>query len=463
MRLFRVTLAGTLAAVFVSVSALGQSLLRDEETERMLHTFADPIFAAAGLNPKDVKLYVIGDPTLNAGAFGGQNIEFNTGIIVGAQEPIELKGVIAHETGHLTGAHIARSGEMGRAGMGPFLATMAASIAAAAAGRGDAAAVLMMNSQYFGALGELKYSREQETRADLAAVGFLEKTGQSGRGLISFFSRFRSMEIFADAQRYPYFTNHPLSSERIENLQERVDAQPHRDAKDPHEQQVMLDHVKAKIYGFLDTPETTFRRFPEDQQHTEAIYARSIAHYRAGDLNKAMAGIAELLKREPNNPYFWELKGQVYYEHGQAKLAVDPYQHAVKLLPDSALLRIGLAQSLIDLNDDSRLDEAMKQLTVALAIEPDNSFAWYERSRIHERRGEHGEALLATAERSYYGGDLVRAFQFAQQARRALKEDSPEWLQAGDIVSTVAASKEFRQQQQQQQGQGQGQGRRRGP
>ncbi len=443
MRLFRVAFAGVLCAVFAAGSALAQSLLRDEEIERMLREYADPILVAADLRPEDVHIYLVGDRTLNAFVAGGQNIFVHTGIIVAAEEPNELKGVLAHETGHITGAHLARSGDMSRAAMGPFLVTMAAGIAAAAAGHGDAAAGLLASSQYFGTLAAFTYSRGQESRADLAAVQLLEKTGQSARGLIAFFDRFREQELFSEQRRYPYFRTHPMSSDRISILRERLAQQEHRDAADPPEHVMMLERAKAKIYGFLDNPQTTFRRFPEDQQHIEAIYARSIAHYRAGSLNQAVAGIDELLTLEPENPYFWELKGQVYYEHGQAELAVEPYERAVELLPDSALFRIGLAQALIDLGDDSRLGEAMANLATALAIEPDNGFAWYQRSRVHERRGERALALLSTAERFYFAGDPRRAYQFAARARQDLERGTPEWLRASDIVSTIAAAQGF--------------------
>jgi predicted Zn-dependent protease len=433
-------IAGMVCAALAANSALAQSLLRDEEIEHMLRVYADPILESARLNPRDVTIYLVGDSSMNAFVAGGQNIFIHTGIIVQAEEPIELKGVLAHETGHITGAHLARSGEMGRAAMGPFLVTMAAGIAAALSGHGDAAAGLLASSQYFATLAAFTYSRGQESNADLAAVQFLEDSGQSARGLVAFFDRFREQELFSEQRRYPYFRTHPMSSDRVSVLRERLDRQEHRDVVDPPEQVLMLARAKAKIQGFMNSPQITFRQFPESDQSTEAIYARSIAHYRAGSLGPAMAGIDELIAREPENPYFWELKGQVYYEHGRPADAVEPYRHAVTLMPGSALFKIGLAQSLIDLEDDTRLPEAMQNLVGALAIEPSNGFAWYQRSRVHERRGERSLALLSTAERHYFSGDVRRAYQFAARARDDLEEGSPEWFRAMDIVSTIAAA-----------------------
>jgi predicted Zn-dependent protease len=439
MRLARAAVAGALCALLSATSSLAQGILRDEEIEHMLREFGDPIFEAADLNPQDVSIYLVGDPSMNAFVSGGQNIFFFTGIITAAEEPIELKGVMAHETGHITGAHLARSGDLGRAAMGPMLATMAAGIAAAMAGHGDAAAGLIASSQYFGTLSAYTYSRGQESNADLAGVRFLEGSGQSARGLVAFFDRFREQELFSEQRRYPYFRTHPLSSDRVSVLRERLEQQQYRDVQDPPEQYVMLARAKAKIHGFMDDPSTTFRRYPESDASTEAIYARSIAHYRAGSLGEAITGIDELISREPENPYFYELKGQVYYEHGQPAQAVAPYERAVELMPQSALFKIGLAQSLLDTEDDSRLQEALDLLIAALAVEPDNGFAWYQRSRVHERRGERAMAMLSTAERHYYGGDARRAYQFAAQAREDLTEGTREWLRASDIMASVAA------------------------
>lgn len=436
MRLVRAAVVGALLALLSAGSVLAQGL-RDEEIEHMLREFTDPLLLAGGLNPPDVKIYLLADPTMNAGVTGGQNIVVNAGLITAAEAPIELKGVMAHETGHITGAHLARSGEMSRAAMGPMLATMAAGIAAAMAGHGDAAVGLLGSSQYFGTMAAFTYSRGQESNADIAAVEFLEATGQSARGLIAFFDRFREQEIFSEQRRYPYFRTHPMSSDRVSVLRERLERQEYKDAVDPPEHVVMLRRAQAKLHGFLDPPSTTFRRFSEDDTSIEAIYARSIAHYRAGSLTEAMAGIDALIEREPENPYFWELKGQVYYEHGQAEQAVEPYRRAAELMPRSALFKIGLAQSILDTEDDSRLDEALDLLIAALAIEPDNGFGWYQRSRVHERLGDTPMALLSTAERHYYAGDPRRAYQFAARAREDLSEGTSEWLRAADIVASA--------------------------
>ncbi len=437
-RAITAAVAGLASAAVMAAAANAQSQIRDEEIESMVREFAEPIIESAGLRPEDVRTYLIGDPSMNAFVTGGQNIFLHTGIIVASERPIELKGVIAHETGHIKGAHLARQGEGQRAATLPMIVSMAAGIAAVAAGEGAAGAAILGSSQQFAMLEYFQYTQGQESAADQAAVTFLERTGQSGVGLISFFDRFRAQEIFSESRRFPYFRSHPLSSNRVEALRSRVADQPHADAVDPPDQIKLLERAQAKIHGFLDPAQSTFYRYPESDTSTNAVYARSIAFHKVGMLDKSISLIDELIDREPENPYFWELKGQVFYENGRANLAADPYRRAIELRPDSALFHTGLAQALVETDDDATLDEAMANVTLALRAEPNNGLAWYVRSVIHERRGETAMAQLSIAEQSYAVGNLRRAAMFAQRAQTDLEKGTPQWYRAADIVMAAA-------------------------
>src|SRR4051794_19398133 len=181
-----------------------ETLIRDTEIEEILHKDADPILRAAGITPSTVQIALIGSKELNA--FAGPGVMgINTGLILQTKNPNQLQGVMAHETGHLAAGHSFRSGEMNRAGMRPFLLTMGLGVLAALAGSGDAAVGRMGSAGYFGPLGAMGYSREQEARADQAGATLLEKAGLSGRGLADFFDNFRYQEVFDEARRYAYF------------------------------------------------------------------------------------------------------------------------------------------------------------------------------------------------------------------------------------------------------------------
>lgn len=421
------------APAMAQSSGRGPTLLRDTEIEEILHRESDPIFIAAGLNPKDVRILLIGDSTLNAFATQGQQMGLHTGLILEADTPNQLKGVIAHETGHIAGGHPVRSGELTRAGMKPMLLTMGLGLLAMVAGAPAAGAVLLGNSGYFGTLGALGYSREQEGRADQAAVGFLEKTGQSAEGLVDFFDKFRYQEVFAEARRFPYFRSHPLSSQRIELLRRRVEVQPSFKAVDSPEDILEFQIMQAKIDGFVN-PQASLTRYKESDKGYPARYARAIAYYQMKDPDRALKLIDSLLEEQPDNPYLWELKGQVLFEYGRVAEAEAPQRRSVALKPDAPLLRINLGQTLINLDDSKKRDEGIAELKQVTLLEDDNAEAWRLLAMAYEARGDEGMARLATAEQYFAMGALGESRAFAFRARQMFDRRSVEWLRATDIV-----------------------------
>jgi predicted Zn-dependent protease len=422
-----------LVCMLMPLPGLAQSLVRDAEIEATLRGYSNPIFEAAGLDPKDVQIYIVGDRTLNAFVTDGQKVFLHTGLILETETPNQLKGVIAHETGHIAGGHLARSDANIRAAMRPAYVTVALGLIAIAAGAPDAGAALLASSQQFALLSFFTFTRVQESSADQAAVTYLEKTGQSGIGLTEFFTKFRYNEILGEARREPYFRSHPLSGDRIQALQNRVAEQQHRNVKDSAADIDRHAMMKAKIQGFLYTPARTFVKYPQSDQSIYARYARAVAAFRAPDLTTAARETNKLITEQPNNPYFHELLGQIYYENGKSEESLAPNRRAVALAPNEALLRVGLARSLIATEKADFRAEAETNLREALRLEPDNAFAWNQLAIIADRNGQTGLARLATAEEAYALGDVLRAHRFSQVALRNLERATPQWRRASDI------------------------------
>ena len=425
-------LAAPLAAQACNIPV--PNLLRDTEIEEILREYADPVYLAAGLKPEQVCIGFVGDKTLNAGAMAGQQMFFNTGLIQETENPNQLIGVIAHETGHIAAGHTVRSGEMNSAGMRPFLLSMGLGLLAIAAGAPDAGAALMASSQQFGMLGALGYSREQEGRADQAAATYLARADISAAGLVQFFDNFRYNEVFSESRRFPFFQSHPISSERIELLRRRVEDQPAYSKADSPEMMAKPALMKAKIDAFMNPPTQTFIKYKEDDPSFTARYARAIAQYKAGHTEIALKAIDALIAEQPDNPYLYELKGQVLFEAGRAAESEAPLERAVELKPEAALLRVLLAQSQLAAEDRTKVDEAVAHLKKALTLESDNTFAWKLMAQAHDAKGEAGQARLATAEEYFAIGDGAQAKVFAMRARELLTRNSPEWRRATDIV-----------------------------
>lgn len=434
-----VAAAGLMLAAAAPASA--QSAIRDTEIEAIIHEWADPVFTGMGLEPSEVEILLIADPELNAFATRGRIMGINTGLILRTRSPNELLGVIAHEGGHIRNRHTLRDGARD-AGMQPMLMTMALGALAIAAGAPDAGAVLLGNSQYFGTLSALRYMTHQEGEADNTAARALESAGQSGRGLVSFFENFRSQEVFSDARRYPYFRSHPLSSDRIENLRRFVSEQPSYDRRDSPERMAQHALVLAKIHAFMDHPRETLRDFPETDTALPARYARAIAWYRDGQTDRALSAVDALLAEQPENPYFWELKGQILFEEGRPEEAIGAHQRSVDLMPEAPLLRINLGHALIETRDPAKLDAAVDHLKRAAALERDNSMAWRLLAQAYASQGKEGEARLASAEMYFAAGSQQQATQFALRARDMLEPGTTEWTRAMDIVFASGATQE---------------------
>jgi len=443
----RVSLAAALAISLVLRPGMaaaqlgpGETLIRDTEIEEILHRDAAPLFQAAGIDPKGIQIIIIGTKEPNAAAGPGVMM-ITTALILQSKNPNELQGVIAHEVGHLAGGHSFRSGEMQHAAMVPMILTMGLGVLAALAGSGDAAAGLITSAPYFGALGGVGYGREQEARADQAGATLLEKAGLSARGLAEFLDNNRYQEVFAQVRRYKYFIDHPLSSDRVEALQTRVAAMPHYNQKDPPEALAEHEVMKAKLDGFIN-PQVSMTKYDEKDMSYPARYARAIAYYQMKEPDKALKRVDALLAEQPNNPYLWELKGQIMFEFGQVGGAEAPQRKSVELKPNAPLLRVNLGQTLIALNDKKKTEEGIAELKKALTQENDNATAWRILAEGYDKHGDEGLARLATAEYEYDVGDMRQAREFAIRARERLPKDGPDWRRATDIVLVSKPSRD---------------------
>lgn len=432
--------AGLAASARSAAAQDGETLIRDTEIEEILYRDAKPIFEAAGMDPKNVQILIVGSKDLNAFA-APRIMGVNTGLIMEAKDPNELQGVMAHEVGHLAAGHSARSGEMNSAGMKPFLLTMGLGVLAAIAGAPDAAAGLASSASYFGTLGAFGFSREQESRADQAGATLLEKAGLSGRGLADFFDNFRYQEVFDQARRFAYFRTHPISSDRIEALRSRVSKQAHYNVVDSPQAVAEHEIMKAKLVGFM-TPQVALTKYDEKARDFPSRYARAIAYYQMKDPDRALKLLDGMLADFGDNPYLWELKGQILFEFGRTAEAVAPQRRSVELKPEAPLLRINLGQTLIALDDPKKVQEGIDQLKRALSREEDNAVAWRLLAEAYDKTGQDGMARLATAEYNYNIGDMKQARIFAMRAREKLNKNTPEWRRATDIVLVANPSRE---------------------
>lgn len=431
----RVGLLALYVMTFAVPSAQAQiSLIRDAEAEAYIRSNARPIFAAAGLNPNAVNIHLVNSGAVNAFVAGGQRLFVHTGMITAAPSPSALLGVIAHETGHIAGGHLSRTQEALSGATIPLILSTVLGIAAIAAGEPDAGMAVIAGGQHIAERTFLSYSRVQESAADQAAVGYLNATGQSARGLTEMFNQFADQEILTSRQQDPYARSHPMSRQRVSALRERVEASPYVEIKDTPAQIFQLNMIQAKIYGFLERPEVTFLRYPQHDKSLPARYARAVAYYLYPDTPRALQEIDSLLRDDPNNPYFHELKGQIFLNAGRPAEAIMPYRESVRLAPDQPLLKVNLAQAMLATEAPLFLDDSINLLKASVQDDNDNTFAYHQLAMAYARKGEEGMAELYTAERFFMAGATPRAGQHAARAAKALPQNTPHWLRAIDIL-----------------------------
>ena len=436
-------LAAAACAAVLACQAAAQSVLRDAEIEAYLDDYAHPLMEAAGVDPAAVEILLIGDNTLNA--FAGPGIMgVHTGLITAARTPNQIEGVLAHETGHIAGAHFARSQEaVARAGRPAIMSLVLGAALIAAGAPPDAALATSALGQTVGVRNYLAYSRGQESAADQLGARYLEAVGSSTDGLVEFFGILSNRQLISARNVDPYALTHPLGQARMSRLRDRAaanDAPP-----DTPEEQARLEMIQAKINGFMDAPYTTLRRYPLSDQSEPARYARAVAYYRASDLESARREIDRLIEAHPDNPYFEELLGQMLFEHGRVAEAIEPHRRSVGLAPGHAILKVNLARALVATEDEAKVREAVGILGVALDMEPDNAFAWTELARAQARLGDEPMAALAQAEAYYNSRALPEAHRFATLAAEQLEPGSREHTQALDIIgASVDAARKAR-------------------
>jgi len=427
-------------AVALVQPAFAQSILRDAETEALFADMAAPLIQAAGLDPRNVQVVLIGDPSINAFVAGGQIVYIHSGLIIAADNANEVQGVIAHELGHIAGGHVIRGSEGLKAATGISLVSLLLGAAAIAAGAGEAGAGILAAGQQ-AALGKyLAFSRVQESSADAAGARYLSTAGISGRGSIDFFKKLQNQEYrLGIAQTDSYGRTHPLSGERIAVLQDVYQRDRAWRASTPPALEARFQRVKAKLYGFVKEPRETLRDYPETDDSLPAHYARAYAWHRSAYPDKALAEADTLLARAPDDPYFLELKGQILLESGRPAEALPALRSAFEQTNAAPLIAGLFGHALIATEDQANFAEAERVLKASVVKDNENPFAWYQLGVVYEREGDRPRALLATAERYNLQGQAELALVSARSALSALPEGSPDWLRAQDIALVAEA------------------------
>lgn len=443
----RVALAASLAmAAVLPQPALAQqrgvAVVRDAEIEALVRDYAAPILEAAGLGRSGIEIVLVGSDTFNA-FVAGRRIFINTGTLMIAQTPNEVIGVIAHEAGHIAGGHQQRLREqLARA------QTMA--VIASVLGAGAAVAGSLTGSRSLGQGGMglfaggpelarrsvLSYQRTEEATADRAAITYLERTGQSARGMLATFERFSRDMSLAGAKPDPYQLSHPTPRERIANLDELVRTSKFADRKDPAALQLRHDLARAKIAAYTQGHSAAMRLFRDDPRGLPALYADAIGTFLAGNGTAAVKKIDALVRAQPGNAYFQEMRGEILMRVGKPGDAGKAFAKAMSLDKSrSGIIQVAYGNALLQTGKPEDIRKATVELQSGLTRAKEYAAGYRYLAQAHAQLGDIAQADLATAEGHFYSANYKDAKIFAARAQQKLQRGSPGWLRAQDIIN----------------------------
>lgn len=432
----------------LAAPAAAQSVLRDAETEEFFQDIGRPLMEAAGLDPRAVSIGLIGAPEINAFATLGQQVYFFSGLLVAAPDVLQVQGVLAHELGHVAGGHAVRFNEGTAPASNISLLSLVLAGALIAAGAGDAGMAALMAGQQ-AAMGKyLAFSREQESRTDQAGARYLDAAGVDGTGMVSFFRKLQGDEFrLAIPQDNAYNRTHPLSGERVQQLQNVLERSAAWGKGADPVLQARYQRIRAKLIGYVSEPSDTLKAYPPSDTSAPARVARAYAFHKRAEPDKALAELDALMQRYPADPYLMEMRGQILLESGRVAEALPDLRRATEASAGNPLIASMLGHALVQqgerADDPKLMAEAESVLRSALAQDRDNPFGWLQLGIIYDRRGDRPRAALATAERlSLSGGSPVAVHNSARVAVSGLPRGTPEWLRAQDILLVAEADME---------------------
>ena len=414
--------------------------IRDAEIEYDLRTMTTPLMRVAGLDPDSIQFVLVQDSVLNAFVAGGMNVFLYTGLIQATESPSQLIGVIAHELGHISGGHLVRGTEaMHNASIESILGMIAGLAAGILAQNSQAGMAAMGGAQELAQRNYFGFSRAVEGSADAAGMRFLDRTGFSAQGFYEFMRKLKGREFLSSTRQSQYTRTHPLAQDRIDSIHYHVEHSSYTAKTLPAEYEEMYGRIKAKLLGFLQ-PENALLRYTDADPRVTARYARAIALYRTNQLDKAGALLDVLIREEPRNPFFHELRGQMLYENGRIAESIQSYRRAVALLPGAALLQAAFGQALLQSEARGDLDDAITHLQEAARIEPQAPATWHGLATAWGRKAEarndktyRGMTDYALAEEALARGDDDAALKHAESSLKHLPASSPYRVRALDI------------------------------
>ena len=396
-------------------SAVSAGMIRDTELESGLQKLMAPLVKAAGYPPGTIAVRIIIDPNYNAFVAGKQIIYVHSGLLLDAQSTEEIIGVLAHEIGHLKAGHVPRrDAAIAAANSANALAALAA-IAVAAGGGGDAAAGVLIGGQDQATRKLLQTIRYDEAVADELGLSLLDKTGISASGLRDMMQRMAAQRALPESRQSRYYQTHPGAVERLGVYQDHVNRKDRETTPLAGDILTLAERLETKLRAYVEPPQSVLAQFT-DETVPGHLYARSIARYRRGELEAALAVIDRLIKKAPDDPFFHEFRGDVLLSMAKPSESALAYEKAISLRPDSPQILLNYGRSLVAGGRADDFTIAISALEKARNGEAKWAFAHRQLAIAYGRAGRLADADMTLAEEALLTGDTQQAIKMARRA-----------------------------------------------
>lgn len=429
------TQACLIAFLSVILPAQAQGLIRDAEIERTLRIVAEPLVKASGIGR--INIFIVNNNTPNAFATAGNNIFLHSGLIRRMKSVEMLQAVIAHEIGHITGGHITqRIANIGSlrttAGLGTLLG-----ILTAAAGGGEGAIGVAAATRSIGQRSFLAFTRGQESAADQSGARYMALAGINPSAAVDVLKLFKGQEAISVGRQDPYARTHPLSTQRIADLETVVAAYQGRPTTQHKDVDYWYARSRAKFDSFIGNPRTILRKADKAGSGEIATFTRAIAYHRLPDKKKSLSEMQRLLEMRPDDAFYHELHGQILLENGDATGAVTAYSKAVDLRPNDPQILAGLGRAQLAIQSQAAARSALDVLKKSYSKDPWNGRMLRDLGVAYAKNDNLGMAAVTTAERYALVSNFREAAIHANRALGLLPQGTAGWRRASDILATA--------------------------
>lgn len=419
--------------VIFATPGYAASLINDTETERVITDLIAPLAAAADIPDGRLRVHIVGDNQFNAFVMGGEDVYVYTGLLTQIKSPDALQAVVAHELGHTIGGHMTQMSDRMSAEMLRTMIIQALGIGLMAVG-GDPSlgAGVLAGSSGVAQQSMLAFTRDEERIADDMGLKLMIRAGLNPDGFVQVFEQMGHMTGALESRINPNRINHPLTAERLNNVRaqiEKMDSDYIPTNAPTDAQRAEFELVRAKLIGYLDSAENVATAYPKSDTSDAALYAHAIAYMRGGNLDAARTITLALIERAPDNPYFYELLGDVEYQLGHYDDSVSAYEKSLELTDNAPQIETALALVLSERNKSGDRARAIELCKRALLTSPMPLTYW-----VLARAYDDGRADWARAEYYHMMGKKELARQYARRARKSLKPNTPEYIKSGDIL-----------------------------